>query len=249
MTQQFGKDLKDRFKPGNTLVSLTKKEIAVTTSEMRIRLKFPMRNAKIVSPLAPFPPLSAALLGKSAVPHSSAKPGTLGVAQSVATADLWDSQTGKQLIADRKLIETLLARLLDSVHELQSNQQRRLSELQQAAIEIALTIATRLLHRQIIAGEFDIAAMVKDMVGQLGDDVPVTVRLNPEDLALLEKRLEGQPLFPELPNSPKLVADTSLGRGDGRVEGKATTLLSELPGQLTEIREDLMRSLGHASGT
>jgi len=189
------------------------------------------------------------MLASSAVRKPAAKPSSPEAAQSVTPVEPWHLEQEKQLRSDRQLIETLLARLLDSVQELQTKHQQRLAELQQAAVEIALTIATRLLHQKITADEFDVESMVRDTVAQLGQDVPVTVRLNPEDLTLLERRLEGRPLFPHVSNGPKFIADPSLGRGDGQVEGKEGMLLSELSGQLTEIREDLMRSLGNASGS
>jgi flagellar biosynthesis/type III secretory pathway protein FliH len=210
-------------------------------------MRFPLRGGKIVSPLAPLPPLPASLLTPPAPRKPSAKPLSPEAAQSVTSVDSWQLEQEKQLRSDRQLIETMLARLLASVQELQTKHQQRLAELQQLAVEIALSIATRLLHQQITAGEFDVESMVRDMVAQLGQDVPVTVRLNPEDLKLLERRLEGRPLFPESARNPKLAADAALGRGDCQVEGKEAMLLSELSGQLMEIREDLMRSLGNAS--
>ncbi len=170
--------------------------------ETRIRLKFPLRGARIDSPSAPLPPISMPLLTSSTQRLSPEVPPSLSVTQTVPNLDLSQSEIGNQLRSDRKLIETMLARLVDSVHQLQLDHRLRLAELQQAAVEIALTIATRLLHQQINAGDFNIEAMVREMVGQLGDDVPVTIRLNPQDLLLVERRLEGAPLLPDSEHSP-----------------------------------------------
>lgn len=83
------------------------------------------------------------------------------------------------------------------------------------------------------------------MAGRMEDDEVVTVRMNPADLALLERRLDGQPLFPDR-DDPALVADPTLGRAECRIEGRALVLLSDLPRQLTQIRDDLIGSLAHA---
>ena len=217
-------------------------------TEFKIRLNLPLRSARIVSALAPLPPLTPAVT-KQTNPKFTTKSPSVEMTRPPASKESKGSEVGSHASADRQLIETLLASLNESIGELQRNYHERLAELQQAAWEIALTIATRLLHRQITAGDFDVEAMVQDMVAQLGEDVPVTIRLNPDDLAMLQQKLEGRPLFPDAVIEPRLVADGSLGRGDGRVECKQTTLLSELPGQMMEIREELMRNLGHASGT
>jgi flagellar biosynthesis/type III secretory pathway protein FliH len=83
--------------------------------------------------------------------------------------------------------------------------------------------------------------MAADMV----DDEVVCVRLNPHDLELLEKRLDGEPLLSG-PDDPQLIADPTLGRGECRVEGRAAVSLSDLPRQLGQIREDLLRRIADA---
>src|SRR5205823_1721731 len=163
--------------------------------------------------------------------------------------ELWKCEVGRQLQADRRLLEALRDRLSAGVDQLRKQWQddaaRRLGESRRVAVELAVTIAAKLLHREITTGAFPVEAMVRDMLGQLDGEQPVTVRLNPEDLALLGRRLEGRPLLPDGSAEPRLVADPALGRGDCRVEADGRLLLSELAGQLTEIRNQLLRSLGH----
>ena len=192
-------------------------------------------------PPLPLPLLAALKSRQSPSPAQSAKP-------TVAREGI-DAEVGRQLQSDRRLIQSTLERLAQSVQELQTHHRLSVTELRHAAVELALTIATRLLHQQVNAGDFAIEALVRDMSAQLGDDVPVTIRLNSEDVALLESRLQGMPLFPEMETAPRFVADPSLARGDCRVEGKSITLLSELTGQLQEIRDELLRSLGHDVGS
>lgn len=86
-------------------------------------------------------------------------------------------------------------------------------------------------------------AKVRDMLAQAGDD-PATVHLHPADLDVLQARLGG-PLVPGR-DDPRFVADPALGRGDCRVESKEAVLVSEITRELQEIRDDLLRSFGHA---
>ncbi|MBX9626322.1 MAG: hypothetical protein K2X82_21160 [Gemmataceae bacterium] len=145
--------------------------------------------------------------------------------------------------ADLLRIETTLGEVRRAVAGLREDQAGRLREWQRAAVELAATLATRLLHDRIAAGDFPMEAKVRDMLAQAGDD-PATVYLNPADLELLQGRLGG-PLAPGR-DDPRLVPDPGLGRGDCRVESKEAVLVSEITRELQEIRDDLLRSFGNA---
>ncbi|MCS7270180.1 MAG: flagellar assembly protein FliH, partial [Gemmataceae bacterium] len=120
-----------------------------------------------------------------------------------------------------------------------------LQEWQRAAITLAMTIASRLLYERIQSGEFPIEARVREMIAQLANEPVVAVRLHPQDLKLLQERLAGQPLLSESEH-PRFIADATLARGECRVEGRDTILLSDVVRQLQEIQDELLRSLGHA---
>jgi flagellar biosynthesis/type III secretory pathway protein FliH len=159
--------------------------------------------------------------------------------------DFWQTDAGRELQADRERIENVLAQVRSGVASLREDQAKRLSDWQRAAIELATTIAARLLHRKVVAGEFPMEAKVRDMIAQLEDDVPVAIHLNPADLALLEKRLAGEPLLPGR-DDPRVAPDPNLARGECRVEAREGMLLSDMTRELTEIRDELLRSLAHA---
>jgi flagellar biosynthesis/type III secretory pathway protein FliH len=155
------------------------------------------------------------------------------------------SEIGNQLAADRKAIEATLTAVRTGVTELKQQHTDRLQDWQKAAVELALTIAAKMLHDRVTADEFPIEAMIHDMAGEMHEDEVVSVRLNPRDLQLLEQRLDGQPLFPGL-GDPKLIADSTLGRSECRIEGRSAVSVCDIPRQLTQFREDLLRSLAHA---
>jgi flagellar biosynthesis/type III secretory pathway protein FliH len=133
----------------------------------------------------------------------------------------------------------------DLRREWRRTDEQRIGEWRRAAVELALAVATRLLHERITDGEFAVEALVRDMLGQFAGPPPVTVRLNPADLALLATRLDGRPLVPEGTPGPTLAADPGLGRGSCRLEAGGQMLLSDLADQLEEVRTHLLRSLGH----
>ncbi|QJW94409.1 hypothetical protein FTUN_1929 [Frigoriglobus tundricola] len=120
-----------------------------------------------------------------------------------------------------------------------------MQELQRAAVELATTIASRLLHERVVAGDFPMDAKVRDMIAQLGADVPVVVRLNPADLDLLKGRLGGAPLSPDR-DDPRFVPDPALTRGGCQVEGRESMLMSDVTRELEDIRADLLRSIDNA---
>ena len=155
------------------------------------------------------------------------------------------AEATRQAEIDRERLEALFREVRRSVGELRQDRTARLAEWQRAAIELAMTIATRLLHERVASGAFAIETKVRDMIAQLGEDSPVAVRLNPDDLKLLKARLGDEPLAPEH-GDPRLLPDPALGRGDCRVEGRESMLLSEVSRELQEIRDELLRSLGHA---
>ena len=78
----------------------------------------------------------------------------------------------------------------------------------------------------------------------MADETPIRVRLNPEDLALLTRRLDGEPLLTTA--DPRLVPDAALARGSVAVEGHSQLLVADPARTLEEIRDELLRSLAHA---
>jgi flagellar biosynthesis/type III secretory pathway protein FliH len=159
--------------------------------------------------------------------------------------DFWQTDVGREVAADRARIEVVLGQVKSAVEGFREDQNNRLRQWQRAAVELAATIASRLVHDRIEAGEFPMEAKVRDMVDQLEGDAPATIHLNPADLELLERRLAGEPLLSGR-DDPRVVPDPTLDRGACRVEGREAMLLSDLTRELQEIRDELLRSLGNA---
>lgn len=160
-------------------------------------------------------------------------------------ADLWVTEIGAQLSSDRKAIESVLGSMTSAVEQIQNEHSERIGQCRRLAVELAVSIAAKLLHEKVAADQFNLEQMIRDMASEMHDDEVVSVRLNPHDLELLEKRLDGQPLLSG-PTDPLLIPDRTLTRGQCRVEGRAGVSLSDLPRQLGQIREDLLRRVADA---
>lgn len=213
--------------------------------ECRVRFPARLRGAAIVPADAPLTPASPSKnrgvdtpRSPKAVEHQGAD-----APRSPEPAPAANAAPSPEAIAEVLRIETTLGEVRRAVAGLRDDQAGRLREWQRAAVELAATLATRLLHDRVAAGDFPMEAKVRDMLAQAGDD-PATVYLHPADLELLQARLGG-PLAPGR-DDPRLVADPALGRGDCRVESKEAVLVSEITRELQEIRDDLLRSFGHA---
>src|SRR5438552_404276 len=63
--------------------------------------------------------------------------------------------------SDRAAVATLVDRFESSVRDLQQRQDQQLGAWKQAAIELALTIAARLVHQQLDEGQFAVEALVR----------------------------------------------------------------------------------------
>ena len=166
-------------------------------------------------------------------------------APALAPADHSQADVAAELAADRQRIEAVLAECRGDIAVFRKERVARIEDLQRVAVELALTISSRLLHERIVANDFPIDAKVRDMLAQLGDDVAVSVRLNPADLELLRARLGGEPLSQDR-DDPRLVPDPEMSRGGCRVEGHESMLLSDVARELQDIREDLLGSLNNA---
>lgn len=226
----------------------------VAPLEFRVRFHAPVRRVRTISLDA-----AAALAKTEPEPKSQSRYQPQPVPKAVPTLPLpqppltpaptfLPTDLEKELKADRAQIEVVLAEVRAAIASWRVGHDARLKQWQQAAIEMAMTTAARLLHERIVSGDFPIDARVRDMIVQLGEDVPVAVRLNPLDLELLKSRLERAEDEPLLtgPDAPRFVLDASLNRGECQVEGRESMLLSDVTRELQDIREDLLRSLDNA---
>ena len=227
-----------------------------TAREFRVSFADRLAGAVMVDTHTPLPPLRkppppAAQPDLSDTPvhiENTARPAADSSRVTTPPApptDLCVTEIGAQLSADRRAIDAVLGSLSSAVGRLQADHSALLLACRKLAVELATSIAAKLLHERIEADQFNLEQMIRDMAADMPEDEIVSVRLNPHDLELLEKRLDGRPLLSG-PTDPLLIADHTLARGACRVEGRASVSLSDLPRQLGQIREDLLRRVADA---
>lgn len=121
-----------------------------------------------------------------------------------------------------------------------------INELREAAVELAHAIACKLVFQQLKAGTFPLDRLVSEVLGRLNTHESATVRLHPEDLAILRTDQDfAQSLDSE--GNVRLVADPKLARGDCTAAAGEISVVYELHRQIEEIRRELLSTVnGHA---
>jgi len=143
-------------------------------------------------------------------------------------------------------IESFFGSIEEQFKEVEDRRRQMLGELQQLAVELAVSIASRLVYDTIDADAFRVDEMVAQMLSRFEASESTEIRLHPEDLQLLKRRVEGkQPPWADQ-SSYRLVADAKLQRGDCRIESGDFGMLSGVDLQLSEFRNHLMESLDNA---
>lgn len=102
---------------------------------------------------------------------------------------------------------------------------------------LAVAIARKVLRQAVDAGQYDVEATVREALRCAPSRREVVVRLNPEDLARIEKAgSEGKPLGL---GGVRLAADPALGRAECAVDTAEGTVDVRLEDQLQEVRQAL----------
>lgn len=143
-------------------------------------------------------------------------------------------------------VQRILGQIADAVTELQTQQRQRLEEMRQVAVELAVAVASRLVHERVEAGNCAAEGLVRQALECLNTPLPVRVFLHPGDLALLEKRLNAcRPTWDA--SKVHLTGDGTLSRGDCRAEVGDTGVRFLVQEQLADIRRHLLETLPEAT--
>jgi flagellar biosynthesis/type III secretory pathway protein FliH len=118
-------------------------------------------------------------------------------------------------------------------------------EMRQAAVELAVAVAGRLLHDKARTGEFPLEELIRNVVEKLPDRRDVIVSMHPDDLSLLRQRLGVEHLLAE-ESTTQFRADAGLTRGACRAEASGVTVLSDLEIQLAILRQEMLENVAHA---
>jgi flagellar biosynthesis/type III secretory pathway protein FliH len=227
--------------------------------EYRVQFGSRLRGANLADPAEPLParePAPSAELPAPAadeatppfavppiVPESVELPAVPNLVAPSATPDREPTPAPHD---DWPRIEAALAAIDEQLQEIEQRRRESLVEMQQAAVELAVSIAARLVHEKIRADDFAVEDLVGALLQRCETSGPVEIHLHPADLELFERRTQGQTRPGIKHGSYTLVADGSLERGDCRVDAGDFGILSKLELQLSEMRQHLLECLDDA---
>ncbi|MBI3462416.1 MAG: hypothetical protein HY000_05060 [Planctomycetes bacterium] len=202
--------------------------------ETVLRLHKPLLGVRVAEETAfPLSPLASGAEASAAGAAPPPSPALRGRPQPTKAAP--DSSFAQE----REALERVLSGLADAARRLTGWHDQLLGEVQHATVELALAIASRLIHQKIETGMFPVESLVRAAVKRLGESDAAVVHLHPEDLALLRRRLGDDRLSQE-ERDVRFVADSCLARGDCRVEADQWSIVSSLECQLADLRELLL---------
>jgi hypothetical protein len=193
-------------------------------------------------------PVGAPSTGQAApTPSRTAIPSSAVITPSAELKPAPPAPAAPQPVAphDPQLVQ-LLASISQTLADLETRRRETLSELQQAVVELSVAIASQLTYRIIETGEFAVENMVEDAVSRLPAAEHVTLRLNPEDLALFHQRLKAIPATALDARSLQLSADPAVARGGCLAELPEQGILCDIELLLGDLHTELMEGLSDA---
>jgi len=131
-------------------------------------------------------------------------------------------------------LDLALGALLHAVQRLDRTFQERTAELTARAHELALAIAGAVLDREVHLSETTGADALRRALSPLDRDSTVTVRMHPDDIALLDPTALRN-------GSVHLVHDVTLQRGDAVATTEDTIVDATIATALDRVREVLAR--------
>ena len=124
-------------------------------------------------------------------------------------------------------VETAVRRCAETTEQVQS-------ELAVAAVDLALQLVEAILAREVATSVDPGADALRRALVGVPVDVPLVVRLHPDDLAALDRTCIGE-------RSASFVADPSLARGDAVVETESGVVDATVAGAVARVRQVLGR--------
>ena len=137
--------------------------------------------------------------------------------------------------AARSKLDAAVDQLGSSIRELAGYRGRLRKDAERDLVGLSLAIARRILRREVSLDPEAVLGIVKAALQKLDAREVYRVRLHPEDVVLLGRRMEPVGLG----RNVELVADSSIERGGAVVETTRGALDATIGGQLQEIERGL----------
>lgn len=135
-----------------------------------------------------------------------------------------------------KRLESVLANFAKSLQDLASVRKRHLLESEEDAVRLAIAVARKILHRELSVDPDALLGIVKAAFERVEARDVHRLRINPEDVAALQRHLAALGMPPRM----EVVEDASLERGSVVVESARGNLDASVSTQLKEIERGLV---------
>ena len=138
------------------------------------------------------------------------------------------------LEAGGKRAEAMLRRVAQTIEELAGLRQTLIHETEREMVQLALTLARRVVHREVTLDPELAAALAHVALERLGTNTPATIRLHPDDYTIVVQdsaRWGGQTVT--------VVPDPSISRGGCLVETAFGSVDATIERQFDELSRAL----------
>lgn len=129
-------------------------------------------------------------------------------------------------------IERISHSLTNTLNEFGSVREAYLAQVEQEVVRLALSIATRILHREAQMDSLLLSGAVRVALGQLSDTTEIRLRVPAAEQELWDEMIR---LMPNLPLRPQLVSDDGLSVGECALETHLGSVDLGVKAQLAEI--------------
>jgi flagellar assembly protein FliH len=131
--------------------------------------------------------------------------------------------------------EAILRQLTQALQDVSALRTDMIRRSERQIVELALTLAKRVIHREISQDQNLLLSMVRGALTRLDDSARITVRLNPHDY-----EASGGAQISQLGTNVIVVADAKVERGGCRVESDLGTLDAGVDAQIQEFGRTLL---------
>lgn len=138
--------------------------------------------------------------------------------------------------AGGKRTEAMLRRVAQTIEQLSQLRRTIIRETERQMVQLAIGLSRRIVHREITLDPTLVAAMAHVALERFGESTPATIRLNPDDFAVVAAqrgdRWEGSQVA--------IIPDPAVARGGCLVESDFGTIDGRLDAQFDEMTRALL---------
>ena len=144
-------------------------------------------------------------------------------------------KAGKEV--GEKMVEALLKQYAQTLEELTGLRKQVLTLAEREVVRLSLEIAKKVVKREVTIDEEVILTLVKVALSRLGEESPMTLRVNPRDYQFLVRYRSNQGTSSVLHEGIKLVEDPLISRGGCLIETESGIIDARVEEQFREVEK------------